>query len=89
MAGLPNRIAFHRSLLFQEDNQWSLGPTILGYQMVPHAFAGVMEQLQYALKTGAAPMLSASDNLKTMALVEAAYRSAQEARAVQLAEFGF
>jgi hypothetical protein len=37
----------------------------------PHAFAGVMEQLQYALKTGAAPMLSASDNLKTMALVAA------------------
>jgi predicted dehydrogenase len=34
-------------------------------------------------------MLSASDNLKTMALVEAAYRSTQEARAVQLAEFGF
>jgi predicted dehydrogenase len=48
-----------------------------------------MEQLQYALKTGAASMLSASDNLKTMALVEAAYRSTQEARAVQLAEFGF
>ena len=55
----------------------------------PHAFAGVMEQLQYALKTGSAPFLSASDNLKTMALVEAAYRSIQEARAVRLAEFGF
>jgi len=55
----------------------------------PHAFAGVMEQLQYALKTGVVPMLSASDNLKTMALVEAAYRSTQEARAVRLAEFGF
>ncbi len=55
----------------------------------PHAFAGVMEQLQYALKTGAAPMLSASDNLKTMALVEAAYRSTEQSRAVQLAEFGF
>jgi predicted dehydrogenase len=48
-----------------------------------------MEQLQYALKTGATPVLSAPDNLKTMALVEAAYRSIQEARAVQLAEFGF
>jgi predicted dehydrogenase len=55
----------------------------------PHAFAGVMEQLQYALKTGTVPMLSASDNLKTMALVEAAYRSTREGRAVQLAEFGF
>jgi predicted dehydrogenase len=55
----------------------------------PHAFAGVMEQLQYALKTGTPPMLSASDNLKTMALVEAGYRSMQESRAVRLAEFGF
>jgi predicted dehydrogenase len=48
-----------------------------------------MEQLQYAIKTGSAPVLSASDNLKTMALVEAAYRSTQETRAVRLAEFGF
>jgi predicted dehydrogenase len=55
----------------------------------PHAFAGVMEQLQYALKSGSAPILSATDNLKTMALVEAAYRSARETRAVRLAEFGF
>jgi len=55
----------------------------------PHAFAGVMEQLQYALKTGSAPMLSAADNLRTMALVEAAYRSVQERRVVRLAEFGF
>ena len=55
----------------------------------PDAFAGVMEQLQYALKTGSAPILSAADNLRTMALVEAAYRSVQERRVVQLAEFGF
>jgi len=55
----------------------------------PHAFAGVMEQLQYALKTGTPPILSGSDNLKTMALVEAGYRSMQEGRAVKLAEFGF
>jgi predicted dehydrogenase len=55
----------------------------------PDAFAGVMEQLQYALKTGSAPMLSAADNLRTMALVEAAYRSVQERRAVPLVEFCF
>src|SRR5580704_1044638 len=55
----------------------------------PDAFAGVMEQLQYALKTGSAPMLSAADNLRTMAMVEAAYRSVQERRVVRLAEFGF
>jgi len=55
----------------------------------PHAFAGVMEQLQYALKSGTTPMLNAADNLKTMALVEAAYRSVSENRSVRLAEFGF
>ena len=54
----------------------------------PHAFAGVMEQLQFAIKSGSEPELSAADNLKTMALVEAAYRSASETRAVQLTEFG-
>ena len=52
----------------------------------PHAFAGVMEQLQYALKTGSRPMLNAADNLKTMALVEAAYRSIAERRTIQLSE---
>ncbi|MBV8565008.1 MAG: Gfo/Idh/MocA family oxidoreductase, partial [Methylobacteriaceae bacterium] len=54
----------------------------------PHAFAGVMEQLQYAVKTGTAPLLDGADNVKTMALVEAGYRSMQEHRAVKLAEFG-
>jgi predicted dehydrogenase len=34
-------------------------------------------------------MLSAADNLRTMALVEAAYRSLRERRVVRLAEFGF
>jgi predicted dehydrogenase len=53
----------------------------------PDAFAGVMEQLQYALKSGSQPELSATDNLKTMALVEAAYRSVAEKRAVRLDEF--
>lgn len=53
----------------------------------PHAFAGVMEQLQYALKSGTTPVLNAADNLKTMALVEAAYRSVAESRTVKLSEF--
>ncbi len=54
----------------------------------PDAFRGVMEQLQYALKTGTEPLLNAADNVKTMALIDAAYRSADEKRAVRLAEFG-
>ena len=52
----------------------------------PHAFIGVMEQLQYALKTGAPPALSVADNVKTMALVEAGYRSMASGRTVKLAE---
>ncbi len=52
----------------------------------PHAFVGVMEQLQYALKSGEAPALSVADNVATMALVEAAYRSIAEKRTVALSE---
>jgi len=52
----------------------------------PDAFAGVMEQLQYAVNTGSVPALSVADNVKTVALVEAAYRSLAERRAVQLSE---
>ena len=54
----------------------------------PHAFAGVMEQLQYALATGTPPMLDGEDNVKTMALVDAGYRSIAEQRTVKLSEFG-
>jgi predicted dehydrogenase len=52
----------------------------------PHAFIGVMEQLQYAVKSGTPPALSVADNVKTMALVEAGYRSIAERRAVRLSE---
>lgn len=52
----------------------------------PHAFKGVMEQLQYALKHYETPFLSGKDNLKTMALIDAGYRSIQEQRAINPAE---
>ncbi|WP_159588179.1 Gfo/Idh/MocA family protein [Chelativorans xinjiangense] len=52
----------------------------------PHAFVGVMEQLQYAVKSGEPPALSVADNVKTMALVEAGYKSIAEGRAVRLSE---
>lgn len=54
----------------------------------PHAFAGVMEQLQWALHSGEKPALDIADNVRTMALVEAAYRSLATHRAVRLDEFG-
>src|SRR5437667_2484020 len=44
----------------------------------PDAFMGTMAQLLIALETGQEPAISGRDNLKTMALVEAAYLSARE-----------
>ena len=52
----------------------------------PDAFIGTMTQLLIALETGKEPAIGGRDNLKTMALVEAAYLSAEEHRAVELGE---
>ena len=51
----------------------------------PDAFVGTMAQLLCALENGS-PEISGRDNLKTMALVDACYLSAEEHRAVTLAE---
>ncbi|WP_375449682.1 Gfo/Idh/MocA family protein [uncultured Devosia sp.] len=53
----------------------------------PDAFVGVMEQLQYAVRTGTEPLLTIADNVGTAALVEAAYRSIADGRTVRLSEF--
>lgn len=52
----------------------------------PDAFIGTMGQLLVALETNQPPAISGRDNLKTMALVDAAYRSAAERRPVRLDE---
>lgn len=52
----------------------------------PHAFIGVMEQLQHAIATGTPPVLSVADNVQTVALIEAGYRSMAERRTVKLSE---
>ncbi len=52
----------------------------------PDAFIGTMADLLIALETGRPPALSGRDNLHTMALVDAAYLSAREKRAVDPAE---
>ncbi|MEW6635480.1 MAG: Gfo/Idh/MocA family oxidoreductase [Actinomycetota bacterium] len=52
----------------------------------PQAFVGTMGQLMRAIEEGSEPEISGSDNLKTMALIEAAYLSASEGRAVGLDE---
>ena len=48
----------------------------------PDAFAGPMAELLVALETGEPPSLAGDDNLGTMALVEAAYESAETHSAV-------
>lgn len=53
----------------------------------PQAFIGVMEQLQYALESDTPPELDGADNVRTMRLVDAAYRSMAERREVALNEF--
>lgn len=48
----------------------------------PDAFIGAMAQLLIALECGEPPAIGGRDNLRTMALVEAAYQSVREKRAV-------
>ena len=52
----------------------------------PDAFAGTMAQLLVALERNETPEISGKHNLKTMALVDACYLSAQEHRAVAISE---
>lgn len=52
----------------------------------PDAFVGTMAQLLCALEDNSEPAIGGRDNLKTMALVDAAYLSAKEHRAVGIEE---
>jgi len=52
----------------------------------PNAFIGTMAQLLISLESGCEPAINGRDNLKTMALVEAAYLSAAQYRSVRLGE---
>ncbi len=54
----------------------------------PDAFIGTMAQLLLALENGTEPEIGGRDNLRTMALVDAAYQSVAEERLVKLSEFG-
>ncbi len=53
----------------------------------PDAFVGTMGELFRAIETDSEPSISGRDNLRTLRLVEAGYRSAAERRAVPLTEF--
>jgi predicted dehydrogenase len=52
----------------------------------PDAFVGTMAQLLCAVEEGSEPEIGGRDNLHTMALVEACYRSVSEHRAVEIRE---
>jgi predicted dehydrogenase len=52
----------------------------------PDAFPGPMADLMNAIACGTGPALSGADNLGTMAVVEAGYRSIAEHRAVRIEE---
>ncbi len=52
----------------------------------PDAFQGTMGQLLASLASRTEPAISGRDNLKTMALIEACYRSAEERRPVRIEE---
>lgn len=52
----------------------------------PDAFEGTMGALLDAIARGTEPVIGASDNLRTMALVDACYRSLDEHRPVRLDE---
>jgi predicted dehydrogenase len=55
----------------------------------PDAFIGPMADLLCAMEEGREPETSGRENLGTMALVDACYRSVHEHRAVALSEFDF
>ena len=50
----------------------------------PDAFLGPMAELLVSLQNGSQPAISGEDNLRTMALVDACYRSAHEHTAIEL-----
>ncbi len=52
----------------------------------PDAFAGTMSQLLRAIETDTEPEISGKDNLKTFAVIDAAYLSIKEERTVTLEE---
>lgn len=58
----------------------------LSTRWIPDAFIGPMASLMDAIQTDGDPLTSGEDNLKTLQVVFAAYRSAAEGRTVSLAE---
>ncbi|MFO1540721.1 MAG: Gfo/Idh/MocA family protein [Chloroflexota bacterium] len=77
--GGPDTLVLHRAghppRAFAFDTRW-----------IPDAFLGPMADLMDAIATGREPVTSGHDNLRTLAVVLAAYRSAETGRTVVVAE---
>lgn len=78
--GYPDRVPSTFAYTTIESGDWIEGDWDAVW--FPDAFVGPMAELLVSLETGRSPDLSGEDNLKTMALVDAGYRSAKEKRAV-------
>lgn len=76
--GIPDKISYTSRKLRQ--NSW-ITPTLEG-GWFPEAFLGPMASLMESLQTGKPPLTSGDDNLRTLQLVFAAYKSMQEKRSV-------
>jgi predicted dehydrogenase len=64
-----------------EPRQWH--EATLRTRWIPDAFAGPMASLMEAIETGGEPETSGEDNLGTLRVVHAAYRSAAEGRSIR------
>ena len=80
--GRPDTLEIHR----HEDKPDEWQTITLEGLWIPDAFIGPMASLMEAIQTGGEPATSAEDNLNTLRIVEAAYRSAAENRSVRPAE---
>ncbi len=76
--GIPDKISYLSRKL--HPNSW-IAPTLEG-GWFPEAFLGPMASLMESLQTGKPPLTSGADNLRTLQLVFAAYKSMEEKRAV-------
>src|SRR5215207_2561886 len=68
----------------EEPRVWHEAP--LRTRWIPDAFAGPMASLMQAIESGGEPETSGADNLGTLRVVHAAYRSAAEGRSIAPAE---
>jgi predicted dehydrogenase len=80
--GRPDTFDVHR----HEDGPAEWQSIALEGLWIPDAFIGPMASLMEAIQTDGVPATDAADNLNTLRLVEAAYRSASENRSVRPSE---